>query len=195
MSNEKGVLLIISGPTCSGKDAVMRRLLERNKSMQRLVTTNSRKKREDEKEGVDYYFVTRVEFERLIGDGVFFEWVEYRGEYRGGQQKHVLKALESGKDVIWRIDVRGVKNIYKKVKEMVPKSMFVMLRSSIETLKKRSNDRQTEDEKWEDWGMDRAKWELDQAEDFDYVVRNKQDKLEETVVEIEKLVELVRNKK
>ena len=189
-----GVLIIISGPTCSGKDAVMRKLLERNKDLQRLVTTNSREKREDEKEGRDYHFVTREEFEKLIADGAFFEWVEYRGEYRGGQQKHVVEALKSGQNVIWRIDVRGVKNIYKKVKEMVPKSMFVMLKSSMKTLKERSQERKTEDKSEEDWSMNRARWELDQERDFDYVIENKQDKLEETVIEIEKLIESVRKK-
>jgi guanylate kinase len=187
-----GVLVVLSGPTCSGKDAVMRRILERNKNMQRLVTTNSREKREDEKNGVDYHFVTRKEFEKLIADGGFFEWVEYRGEYRGGQQKHVIEALKSGKNVIWRIDVRGVKNIYKKVKEMVPKSIFVMLRSSMKTLRERSQERKTEDKTWENWSMDRARWELDQVKDFDFVVDNMQDELDKTVVEIEKLIEKTR---
>lgn len=189
-----GVLLVLSGPTCSGKDAVMRGLLERNKNMQRLVTTNSRAKRDDEVDGVDYHFVTREEFEKLIADGAFFEWVEYRGEYRGGQQKHVIEALESGQDVVWRIDVRGVKNIYKKVKEMVPRSVFVMLSSSVEVLRNRSEKRQTEEKKWEDWSMDRAKWELDQKEDFDYVVENKEEELEKTVEEVEKILKLEREK-
>ncbi len=172
----------------------MRGLLERNKNMQRLVTTNSRAKRDDEVDGVDYHFVTREEFEKLIADGAFFEWVEYRGEYRGGQQKHVIEALESGQDVVWRIDVRGVKNIYKKVKEMVPRSVFVMLSSSVEVLRNRSEKRQTEEKKWEDWSMDRAKWELDQKEDFDYVVENKEEELEKTVEEVEKILKLEREK-
>jgi len=186
---KKGVLLILSGPTCSGKDSVMKLLLERNKVMQRLVTTNSRSKRGDEKEGVDYYFISRNKFEKLIGEGAFFEWVEYRGHYRGGQKKHVMEALKSGKDVVWRIDVRGVKNIYEKVKEMVPNSIFVILTSPISILKRRSERRKTEDKKWEDWGMNRAKWELNQKEDFDYVVVNEENKLKETVKKIKEIIE------
>jgi guanylate kinase len=185
---KKGVLLVLSGPTCSGKDTVMRALLKRNRNMQRLVTTNSRPKRDDEKEGVDYYFITKDEFEKLIAEGAFFEWVEYRGHYRGGQKKHVIKALKSGNDVVWRIDVRGVKNIYSKVKEMVANSVFVMLVSPIEILKKRSKRRETEDKKWEDWSINRAKWELAQREDFDQVVVNEEGKLEKTIREVEKIV-------
>ncbi|MEA3355302.1 MAG: guanylate kinase [Patescibacteria group bacterium] len=187
-----GVLLVLSGPTCSGKDVVMRRLLKRNKKMQRLVTTNSRTKRPDEVEGTDYYFVLRKEFEKLIAEEAFFEWVEYRGEYRGGQIKHVKKALESGNDVIWRIDVRGVKNIYKKVKKMVPASVFVMLSSPLEVLKSRSELRKTEEPEWENWSMNRAKWELKQGADFDKVVINKEGELNKTVEEMEKIIEKVK---
>jgi len=189
---KKGVLLVLSGPTCAGKDEVMRALLKRSKNMKRLVTTNSRPKRADEKEGVDYYFVSRKEFEELIAKGAFFEWVEYRGEYRGGQVRHVKQALKSGKDIVWRIDVRGVKNIYKKVKQMVPKSVFVMLVSPVEILRLRAEKRMTEAKKWKDWSMDRAKWELAQKEDFDHVVANKQDKLEEAVKEVEKIIKKAR---
>ena len=185
---KNGVLLILSGPTCAGKDEVMKRLLERNKNMQRLVTTNSRKKRDDEVEGVDYYFISRDRFEELISKNAFFEWVEYRGEYRGGQVKHVEKALESGKDVVWRIDVRGVKNIGKKVKKTVPRSALVMLRSPLKVLRKRSKRRKTEDKHWENWSMDRAKWELNQTEDFDYIVENEEGELDRTVEKVEKII-------
>lgn len=190
----RGVLLVLSGPTCAGKDEVMRTLLKRNRHMQRLITTNSRPKRANEKEGVDYYFVSREEFERLISEGAFFEWVEYRGDYRGGQVKHVEEALASGNDVVWRIDVRGVKNVYKKVKQMVPYSAFVMLASPIEILKKRSDKRKTEDKKWQDWSMNMAKWELEQWRDFDYVVFNEQERLNRTVELVEMIVEATRRK-
>lgn len=184
----KPILLIISGPTCSGKDTVMRELLKRNKNMQRLVTTNSRAKRPEETEGVDYHFVSRQEFERLIGEDAFYEWVEYRGEYRGGQKKHVLEALKSGKDVIWRIDVRGVKNIYYKVKKEIPNSAFIFLAESMPILEKRIIKRHTEDKKWQEWSMHMAVWEIKQYKDFDYVVINKEDKLGETVDQVEKIL-------
>jgi len=184
----KPILLVISGPTCSGKDTVMRELLKRNKNMQRLVTTNSRVKRPEEIEGVDYHFVLRQEFERLIGEDAFYEWVEYRGEYRGGQKKHVLKALNSGKDVIWRIDVRGVKNIYNKVKKEIPNSAFIFLAESLPILEKRIIKRHTEDKKWQEWSIHMAVWELKQYKDFDYVVINKENHLPQTIEQVEKIL-------
>ena len=62
---KRNLLIVISGPSCSGKDSVMRELLKRNKNMKRLVTTNSRVKRADEKEGCDYYFIAKEEFEEI----------------------------------------------------------------------------------------------------------------------------------
>lgn len=189
---KRGVLLVLSGPTCAGKDAVMRRLLTRNVNLIRLVTTNSRPKRAEEIEGVDYYFVSREEFERLISQGAFFEWVEYRGEYRGGQAKHVAEAFSSGKDVIWRIETKGVKNIYQKVKEQFPNSVFVMLTAPISVLRHRAEKRKTEDQEWTNWSMDMAKWEMDQKENFDFVVENKEGQLTKTVEEIETIMENIR---
>ncbi len=188
------ILLVISGPTCAGKDAVVKGLLKRNKNMIRLVTTNSRSQRADEKEGVDYFFVPKEEFEELISEEAFFEWVEYRGDYRGTQKKHVKEFLSSGKDVIWRIDVRGVKNIYKKVKKEIPNSVFVFLGESLAVLEKRMEARATEDKRGREWSRSRAKWELAQFRDFDYVVPNKQGKLEKTVEIVEKILEAEKRK-
>jgi len=185
---KRNLLVVISGPTCSGKDTVMKALLERNSNMTRLVTTNSRPKRPGEREGVDYYFVSQEEFERLIGEGAFFEWVEYRGSYRGTQKRHVKEALASGKDVIWRIDVRGVKNIAEKVRKEIKRVVFIFLVEELEVLKKRMERRATEDPRWRNWSVDRALWEMDQYQEFDYVVRNAEGKLEETVKMIEAIV-------
>jgi len=190
---QRGVLLVLSGPSGVGKDTVMLRLLEKYPNMQKLVTTNSRPKREDEKDGFDYYFVTREEFERLIAEEAFFEWVEYRGHYRGGQKKHVQEALSSGHDVIWRIDVRGVKNIKEKVKEMFPHSAFVMLAvTDLSVLKKRMEERASENAEELLWSMDMAEWEQRQWHDFDYVVANEDGELEEAIEVIGKIVEATR---
>jgi guanylate kinase len=190
---ERGVLLVLSGPSGVGKDTVMLKLMAQYPNMTKLVTTNSRPKRDDEKEGFDYHFVSREEFEKLIADEAFFEWVEYRSHYRGGQKKHVQEALSSGHDVIWRIDVRGVKNIREKVKEMFPHSAFVMLAvNDLETLRARMEERQSESAEGVSWSMDMAEWEQRQWHDFDYVVANEDGDLEAAVVKIGKIVEATR---
>jgi len=192
---KRGVLLVLSGPSGVGKDSVMLKLLEKNPKMEKLVTTNSRPKREDEKDGFDYHFVSREEFEKLIAEEAFFEWVEYRGHYRGGQKKHVQEALDSGRDVIWRIDVRGVMNIKAKVKEMFPHSVFVMLAvSDLDILQKRMEERASETQADLDWSIDMAMWEQRQWHHFDYVVENEEDKLDLAVEEVSNIVEATRMK-
>jgi len=187
--DKRNLLIIISGPSCSGKDSVIAELLKRNKNMTRLVTTNSRPKRPGEKEGWDYYFVNREQFEKLIAENAFYEWVEYRGSYRGGQKKHVKQALKSGKDVLWRIDVRGVKNIQKRVRKEIPNCIFIFLTETLDVLKKRMKKRATETKQEFKWSIDRAKWELNQYQSFDYLVRNVQGKLKETVEKVEDIIE------
>ncbi len=163
--------------------------------MEKLVTTNSRPKRDDEKDGFDYHFVTREEFEKLIAEEAFFEWVEYRGHYRGGQTKHVQDALDSGKDVIWRIDVRGVMNIRAKVKEIFPHSAFVLLAvNELEILKKRMEERASESQTDLEWSVDMAMWEQRQWHHFDYVVENNDGNLGKTVEAVAKIVETTRMK-
>jgi len=192
---KRGVLLVISGPSGVGKDAVMYGLLDKYPNMSKLVTTNSRPKRKEEKDGFDYHFVSREEFESLIAEEAFFEWVEYRGHLRGGQKKHVEQALESGKDVIWRIDVKGVKNIKKKVKSMFPVSAFVLLAvRDPETLRNRMVGRGSETGDDIKWSMDMAEWEMRQFGDFDYVVANEDGELDATVEKVADIVETTRMK-
>lgn len=193
--HRRGVLLVLSGASGSGKDTVMKALLDKYPNMQKLVTTNSRPKRDDEVEGFDYYFISREEFEQLIAQEAFFEWVEYRGHLRGGQKKHVQSALDSGKDVIWRIDVKGVKNIKEKIKAMFPYSVFILLVvSSIDTLKHRMEQRASETPDGLNWSVDMAQWEQRQYHDFDYMVPNEDEELDKTVEKIAMIVEATRMK-
>ncbi len=192
---KRGVLVVLSGASGVGKDTVMQALLKRYPNMQKLVTTNSRPKRPDEVDGYDYHFVTREEFERLIAKEAFFEWVEYRGHYRGGQKKHVEEALNSGKDVIWRIDVRGVKNIKEKVKKLFPRSVFILLVvKDLETLRKRMEARASETREELDWNLDMARWEQRQWRDFDYLVENREGELAKTVEIVAEIVRVAKKK-
>ena len=194
---KRGVLVILTGPTAAGKDTVMKALLDKRPNLTRMVTTNSRPMRPEEKEGIDYHFVSREDFEKLLAEDAFIEWVEYLGHYKGGQRKHLEEALASGKDVIWRIDVRGVKNIRGKVEDMVedPESpvkaaVFIFLAPpDLATLEGRMRTRGTENEKvWND-GLNLAKWELEQYDDCDYLVINEDGKLEAAITIVESIIE------
>ncbi|MEK7165340.1 MAG: guanylate kinase [Patescibacteria group bacterium] len=197
---KRGVLIILTGPTAAGKDTVMKKLLEKRPTLIRMVTTNSRPMREGEVEGTDYHFVSREDFEKLIADDAFVEWVEYLGHYKGGQKKHLEEALASGKDVVWRIDVRGVKNIRSRVEEMVedPDSpvqaaVFIFLAPpELETLEKRMRTRGAENEKVWIEGLNLAKWELAQYDDCDYLVLNEDGKLDDAVTAVEAIIEATR---
>lgn len=197
---KRGVLVILTGPTCAGKDTVMKALLEKNPNMVRMVTTNSRPMRPGEVEGNDYHFVSREEFEKLISENAFIEWVEYLGHYKGGQKKHLEEALSSGKDVIWRIDVRGVKNVRSKVDEMVedPDSpvsaaVFIFLTPpDLVTLERRMQGRGTENEEVWKQGLNLAKWELEQYDDCDYLVVNADEKVEEAITAVSCIIESAR---
>lgn len=197
---KRGVLLVLTGPTAVGKDTVMQELLKRNNNLMRLVTTNSRPKRPGEVEGTDYYFVAREEFEKLISENAFLEWVEYLGHYKGTQMKHLLEALKTGHDVIWRIDVRGVKNIKQRIIDMTkdPSSpicaaAFVFLGvPTLEDLHKRMRERGTEDSKVQEQGLHLAQWEMDQYDDSDFLVVNYDEKVDDAVEKIEYIIQAER---
>lgn len=197
---KQGVLIVLSGPTAAGKDSVMKQLLTKRQNLVRMITTNSRPMRSGEVEGEDYHFVSREDFEKMLSEDAFIEWVEYLGHYKGGQKKHLEEALASGKDVLWQMDVRGVKNIRGKVEEMVenPESpvkavVFIFLAPpDLETLGRRMRARGTEDEQVWQQSLNLAKWELEQYDDYDYLVVNEDGKLEEAIAAVEAIVESAR---
>lgn len=195
LQQKRGVLLVLIGPTAVGKDTVIELLLKSNDKFSRLVTTNSRPVRVGEIDGHDYHFVSNEEFEKLIESNSLLEWVKYRGYYRGGQKRHVEAALTSGKDVIWRIDVKGAKAVKKKILEFFPHTVFVYLSvNNLDTLKSRMLKRGSESESEIKWSLKQAAWEQKQWRRFDYVVANEENKLQETVDIISKIVEVTRHK-
>lgn len=197
---KRGVLLVLTGPTAVGKDTIMHILLKNNPKLVRLVTTTSRPMRQGEVEGQDYHFISREEFEKMVSNNKLLEWVEYLEHYKGGQKRHVEEALSFGQDVVWRIDVRGVKNIKEKVMQMVsdPSSpvsavaIVFLAPPDLATLKKRMEKRATEDNIVQEAGLSLARWEMDQYDDSEYLVVNEEDKEEEAAKKIEAIMEAER---
>lgn len=185
----RGVLLVLTGPSGSGKDTVLARLQDRFPSMVKIVTTTSRPKRSKESEGHPYHFVSRDEFENLIAEGAFFEWVEFRGELYGTQKKTLMDALESGEGVIWKIEAKGVKNIKEKITQMVPRAVFVFLTTeSVSMMRDRVRNDEGEEGAKTRFNEPLVVWEMKQYQDCDYLVVNNDNDLEATVANIDAIM-------
>lgn len=188
----RGVLLVLTGPTGAGKDALFAKLVE-DPSIVKIVTTTSREMRAKEQPGNPYNFVSREKFEQLIAEGAFFEWVEFRGAMYGTEKKTLLEASQTGKEVIWHIEAKGVKNIKQKVKEMLPRSVFVYLTAvSVDILKQRVHADEGDGKMIHRWNEPLVAWEMEQYDDCDYLVVNEQGKLEEAVAKVKAIMQAKR---
>lgn len=185
----RSLLLILTGPTAAGKDSLIGRLAQHDQSIVKITTTTSRTMRPGESEGHPYHFISRSEFERLIAEEAFFEWVEFRGELYGTQEKTLVDALSQGVTVIWKIETKGVKNIQEKIRQMVPRVLFVYLTGeSIDEMKKRVMNIEGEEGAKIRWNESLVIWELKQYTDCDYLVVNRHDQLDQAVADIESLL-------
>ena len=179
-----GELIIISGTTCAGKDTVVKELLKRNDNLSLAVSYTSRPIRDDEQEGVDYYFVSPEEFERKIANGDFLEYAKvHYGMYYGTPKDEVKKILANGKDVILVIDVQGA----KQIKEMFPETILIFIMApSMSEIKRRIIARGKESK---EQIIDRFKVaynEINEINKYNYVVVN--DEIENAVKKIEAIL-------
>jgi guanylate kinase len=187
--SHRSVLLVLTGPTAAGKDSLIAQLVKHDPSLVKITTTTSREKREGESEGHPYHFKSRDEFEKLIAEGAFFEWVEFRGELYGTQKKTLMDTLAQGVTVIWKIETKGVKNVQDKIRLMVPRVVFVYLAGeSVEEMRQRVMESEGEAGAKVRWNESLVIWELKQFTDCDYLVINKHGKLSDAVSDIEALL-------
>ena len=175
------LLFVISGPSGVGKDSVIKGLLEKYPSLAFVVTAASRDPRPDEKHGVDYYFLPREEFERRIEAGDFLEHAVVYGQHKGIPKQQVREALDSGKDVVMRIDVQGAAT----VRRLVPEAVLVFLTAPSEEdleqrLRRRGSDSPDQIEK----RLATAREEMERLPEFDYVVINRGGKLDQAVDDV-----------
>ena len=175
----KGLLVILSGPSGSGKDTVLDRINERDIPIQRSVSMTTREKRDGEVDGVDYYFVTKEYFEKQISERRMLESAVYSSNYYGTPKGPVDRWLDEGKTVILKIEVQGAEKIKKIYPECV--SLFIMP-PSMQILEKRLRGRDTDSEESIRMRMDAALGEMQCAEKYDYIVFN--DVLDDTVDDI-----------
>ncbi len=179
------LLVVISGPSGVGKDAVLNKLREKDVSFHFVVTATDRPRRAGEREGVDYIFVTTAEFKRMIAEDELLEYANVYGDYKGIPKQQVREAIDSGKDVVLRIDVQGAATIRKLCPEVV--TIFLIVRDENE-LVYRLKTRKSESMDKIQQRIETARNELRRVGEFDYVVENPDNKLDETVEIIEAII-------
>lgn len=165
---EKGLLVVISGPSGAGKGTIYKRIIAET-DMKRSISVTTRAPRPGEVDGVDYYFRTEEEYQQMIAAGEFLETAAVYENYYGTPKAPVFENLENGSDVLFEVDVHGARSIKKKYPEAV--AIFVMT-PTFEDLEKRLRARGTESEESLKTRLGAAKRELGKYELFDYIVFN-----------------------
>jgi guanylate kinase len=183
------LLIVISGPSGVGKDIAIRHLQKQGYPFYFVVTATSRPQRLGEVEGRDYLFVTKEQFERMIAGGELLEHAVVYGDYKGIPRCHVRQALASGLDVIMRVDVQGAATI----KRLVPDAVFIFLAAASEQeLIQRLGSRSTEPPEKLKERIETARREMEQVDQFDYVVVNRDSRLDETVRQLLAIIQAER---
>ena len=179
-----GELIVVSGPSGSGKTTIARTLLRDIPSLRFSVSATTRPIRLGEREGIDYHYLTREEFQRRIAAGEFVEWEEVYGNLYGTLRAEVDGALVRGQHLLFDVDVKGALSI----KERYPAALLVFIRPpSRETLEARLRARSTEDEATIQRRLARTDMELELGEQFDHRVVN--DVLDRAIAETKEIVE------
>ncbi len=185
------LLIVISGPSGVGKDAVLQRLKERNVPMHFVVTATTRGPRQGEIEGVDYIFVTNDKFAEMIEQNELLEYAIVYNDYKGIPKEQVRRALATGKDVIMRVDVQGAATIRK----LYPGALLIFITTgSEEELVKRLTARETETPEGLKLRIATARRELNRITEFDYCVLNPEFQLDSAVDTVLAIVEAEHNK-
>ena len=175
----EGLLFVISAPSGTGKSTVARALLDRVPDLAFSVSYTTRPPREGEREGLDYRFVNREAFERMVRADALLEWAEVFGERYGTGRSDVERTLAAGSDVLLDIDVQGARQVRESG---VPAASVMLLPPDHATLEARLRRRGSESDETLLRRLARARVEAEEFGQFDYVVVN--DQLEETVLDL-----------
>lgn len=181
----KPLLIVLSGLSGAGKDAVLNGLKQSGNPLEFIVTVTTRSRRPDENDGVHYHFVSDAEFQEMIDSNQLLEWASVYGKQYGVPAGPVKQALEDGKDVIVKVDVQGAATI----KKILPQAVFIFLATpSLEDLAQRLQKRRTETPSDLDMRLKTAVEEVEKLHLFDYIVFNLPDELDRAVADIEAII-------
>lgn len=180
---EKGMLIVVSAPSGTGKGAIIERLLEDDKNITHSVSATTRNPRKGEKDGTSYFFLNKNQFEDLIAKNALIEWDVYCGNYYGTPRKYVDDIISAGGDVILDITVAGAVNIKKECPEAV---MIFVLPPSIKELERRITTRGTDDSASIKSRLEYAYAEFKYVKNYEYVVIN--DDLDKAVLSVKNII-------
>lgn len=181
--SRRGTLFVVSAPSGTGKDTVVRELLARHPELGFSVSATTRKPRPGEQEGVDYYFVSPERFSEMIERNEFLEYAEYTSASYGTPAGPVDEALDSGRDMILVIEMTGARWVQVKRPDAV---LIFLVPPSFEELERRLRGRGTETEEQIEARMKKARTEVAQMGGYDYIVIN--DELSDAVADVEAIV-------
>ena len=187
---KKGAILILSGPSGCGKSTLLKEVYKDISDYYFSISTTTRAPRIGEVNGVDYFFVTKEEFERDIRNNDFLEYAKVHDNYYGTSLKPIKKALEEGKLVIFDIDVQGHEIVRTKLNSIVT-SVFITT-PSLNILEQRLNSRNTDSAEIIEKRIKNAKGEVEFFQDYDYLIIN--DNLETAAKELVCIANIARIK-
>ena len=182
--NKKGLLVIFSGPSGSGKGTIMKSLLASRDDTVLSVSMTTRAPRPGEIDGYHYRFVTREEFQKTIDEDGFLEYAEYNGNFYGTPEAPIRRLLNEGKNVMLEIEVQGAEKVMDHRSDVV--SIFITI-PSFEELERRLRGRGTEPEEVIQGRMKTSQYELSRAFRYQYVVLN--DEVEKAVDRINTIID------
>ncbi len=180
----RGKVIVVSAPSGSGKTTIVKYLLSEFPELVFSVSATTRKPRKGETHGKEYFFISEEEFKKKIEENQFVEWEKFYDYYYGTLREYVDKNLDEGKFVVLELDVKGALNIKKQYSDA---KLIFIAPPSIEELKKRLKQRNTETEEDFRKRIERAEMEMSYKDKFDYVVIN--DNLDEAKQNAKKIIE------
>ena len=185
--NKKGLLIILSGPSGVGKETVRTRLDKIRKfELTYSISMTTRSPRNEEVDGVNYYFVSEAEFKKNIENDNFLEYAKFVGNYYGTPKDKVEALRDAGHNVLLEIEINGARQVMSKVNDEGVISFFLMP-PSLSALEDRIRNRKTESEEIIRERLNKGKEEMTMTDDYDYVILN--DKVNRAAKEISDLIE------